>query len=324
MEDVARAAQVSLVTVSRAVNTPDKLARATLARVRAAMERLHYVPNLTAGALASNRTRIVAAIVPTISNSIFSETIDGLGSALAADGYQLLLGQTQYREDEEARLVEAFIGRRVDGLVLTGIRHAAGVRARLTRAALPVVETWDLAKRPIDMAVGFSNFAAGKAAADFLCGKGYGRLAFVGGSDDRSLARQAGFREGAAARRAAYVAIESVGSPSSLSEGSAAVARLLARPRPPRAAFFVNDMLAAGAIFECQRRGVRVPEDLAVMGFADLPIAASMVPTLTTVQVRSLAMGQQAAALLVARLAGAPAPVKIVDSGFAVVERASA
>lgn len=142
MEDVARAAGVSMVTVSRSLNMPEKLAPATLAVVRATIERLRYVPNLTAGSLASNRTRIVAAIVPTIANSIFSDTIDGLAKALAQHRYQLLLGQTQYRAAEEAELVDAFLGRRVDGLVLTGVKHARGVRTRLQRAGIPVVETW--------------------------------------------------------------------------------------------------------------------------------------------------------------------------------------
>ena len=101
MEDVARAAGVSMITVSRALNAPGKLAPATLARVRAAIERLRYVPNLTAGSLASNRSRIIAAIVPTIANSIFSDTVDGLARLLARHRYQLLLGQTQYRQEEE-------------------------------------------------------------------------------------------------------------------------------------------------------------------------------------------------------------------------------
>ena len=117
---------MSLVTVSRALNAPERLAPATLAIVRAAIERLRYVPNLTAGSLASSRSRIVAAIVPTIANSIFSDTIDGLAQALAPHRYQLLLGQTQYRLEEETKLLDAFLGRRVDGLVLTGVKHARG------------------------------------------------------------------------------------------------------------------------------------------------------------------------------------------------------
>jgi LacI family gluconate utilization system Gnt-I transcriptional repressor len=323
MEDVARAAGVSAITVSRALNAPDKLAPATLRAVRAAIERLRYLPNLTAGSLASNRSRIVAVIVPTIANSIFSDTIDGLAQALARHRYQLLLGQTGYRLEEEAALVAAFLGRRVDGVVLTGVAHARGVRSRLQRAGIPVVETWDLTPRPIDMIAGFSNRAAGHAAARYLTAKGYRSLAFIGGTDDRSAKRLAGFREGAREGKAGTVSAALLPVSSAPADGAAALAGLLAR-KAPRAVFCSNDMLAAGVLFECARRRIDVPGRLAVMGFADLPIAVGIEPSLTSVQVRATEMGQRAGELLLRRLAGDTVRERIVDLGYAVVERASA
>jgi LacI family gluconate utilization system Gnt-I transcriptional repressor len=323
MEDVARAAGVSMVTVSRALNAPDKLAPATLAAVRAAVERLRYVHNLAAGSLASRRSRIVAAIVPTVASSIFSDTVDGLARALAPHRYQMLLGQSQYRPEIEADLIAAFLGRRVDGLLLIGARHARGVRATLQRAGIPVVETWDLSPRPIDMLVGFSNRDAGRAAAAHLLDKGYRTLGFIGGDDDRSAARLEGFRTHAQERGVAHVVASQVPAPSSVLDGVAACCDLLRSSRPPRAVFCSNDMLAAGALFECQRHRIAVPGELALMGFADLPIAAALEPALTTVQVRAAAMGQRAGELLLRRLAGEPEPVRIVDLGFSVVERAS-
>jgi LacI family gluconate utilization system Gnt-I transcriptional repressor len=323
MEDVARAAGVSLVTVSRALNAPELLAPATLTIVRAAIERLRYVPNLTAGSLASNRTRIIAAIVPTIANSIFSDTVDGLANELARRGYQLLLGQTQYRDQEEVQLVDAFLGRRVDGLVLTGVKHARGIRAKLQRAGLPVVETWDLTPRPIDMVVGFSNHAAGHTVARYLVAKDYRSLAFIGGHDDRSASRLAGFRAGAGEFGINDVAAAFVPAPSSVLDGSAAFAELLHGAPAPRAVFCTNDMLAAGVLFECQRRRIAVPGQIAVIGLADLPIAAGVEPALTTVQVRSTEMGARAGQLLLQRLNGDPATERVVDLGFAIVERNS-
>jgi LacI family transcriptional regulator, gluconate utilization system Gnt-I transcriptional repressor len=319
MEDVAREAGVSMITVSRALRRPDMLARATLQSVRAAIARLHYVPNLNAGSLASNRSRIVAVIVPTVSNSIFSDTIDGLSRTVSPHAYQLLLGQTHYRPQAEAALVDAFLGRRVDGLVMTGVKHARGVRARLERADIPVVETWDLTARPIDRVVGFSNHGAGQAAARYLLDKGYRPIAFIGGDDDRSTARLAGVRDVAGPNVDAAL----VPAPSSPQEGADALGRLLAKGRP-RAVFCSNDMLAVGALFECQRRKLRVPADVAIMGFADLPIASTVEPTLTTVQVRSTAMGERAGRLLLDCLDGQAPAERIVDLGFAVVERASA
>lgn len=323
MEDVAREAGVSAITVSRALNTPDKLAPQTLRTVRSAIDRLRYVPNLTAGSLASNRSRTIAVIVPTLGSSIFSDTIDGLAQTLSPVGYQLLVGQTNYRFEEERAVVQAFLGRRVDGLVLTGVSHARGVRTSVLRAGKPVVETWDLSDRPIHMLVGFSNHAAGHAAASYLLGKGHRRLAYIGGSDDRSQARLHGFRQAAREAGAADVASALVPLPSSPTDASQALVELMSSAAP-RAIFCSNDMLAAGALFECARRRIRVPQDLAIMGFADLPIAACTEPRLTSIQVRAQAMGARAGQMLLAHLEGKSLPGRIVNLGFAVVERESA
>ena len=323
MEDVARLAGVSMVTVSRALNTPDKLAPKTLAAVKSAIKKLQYVHNQTAGSLASNRSRIIAAIVPTIASSIFSDTVDGLAKALAPHRYQLLLGQSQYDVEEEARLIETFLGRRVDGLMLTGVDHARGVRARLARAKLPVVETWDFTRRPIDMVVGFSNQAAGQAAAEYLIAKGYRRIAFLGGQDHRSMARLEGFKTALKSAGLADIVVLKASSPSTLLDGSKALQALLAQENHCDAVFCTNDMLAAGVIFECQRQGILIPHQLAVMGFANLPIAAGIQPSLTSVQVHSTRMGQLAGEKLMARLLGTTSPELSHDLGFTVVERAS-
>ena len=323
MEDVAREAGVSAITVSRALNTPDKLAPQTLRTVRSAIDRLRYVPNLTAGSLASNRSRTIAVIVPTLGSSIFSDTIDGLVQTLSPVGYQLLVGQTNYRFEEERAVVQAFLGRRVDGLVLTGVSHARGVRTSVLRAGKPVVENWDLSDRPIHMLVGFSNHDAGHAAASYLLGKGHRRLAYIGGSDDRSQARLHGFRQAAREAGAADVASALVPLPSSPTDASQALVELMSSAAP-RAIFCSNDMLAAGALFECARRRIRVPQDLAIMGFADLPIAACTEPRLTSIQVRAQAMGARAGQMLLAHLEGKSLPGRIVNLGFAVVERESA
>jgi LacI family transcriptional regulator, gluconate utilization system Gnt-I transcriptional repressor len=323
MEDVARAAGVSPITVSRALNSPEKLSPQTLRAVRAAIETLRYVPNLTAGSLASNRSRTVGVIVPTISSSIFSDTIDGLAQALAPHRYQLLLGQTQYGLAEEGALVQTFLGRRVDGLVLTGVNHARGVRSSVLRAGIPVVETWDLSDRPIHMLVGFSNYAAGHAAACYLLGKGYLSLGFIGGDDARSAARLRGFRQAALEGGTVEVMSAQVPSASPPAAAGLALSTLMAQGAP-RAIFCSNDMLAAGALFECTRRGIRVPQHLAIMGFADLPIAASIEPALTSVKVRATEMGHRAGQMLVDHLKGETPSERIVDLGYAVVERASA
>src|SRR4051794_37701866 len=170
--DVARLAGVSPITASRALNTPEQVAKETLARVIEAVRRTGYVPNRLAGGLASTRSRLVAAVVPTISGPVFLQTVESLTAALADRGYQLMLGQSGYVDSREDALLEAIIGRRPDGIVLTGIMHSAEGRKRLLAANIPVVETWDLTPTPIDMLVGFSHVDVGRAVATFLHRRG--------------------------------------------------------------------------------------------------------------------------------------------------------
>ncbi len=321
LKDVALLAGVNMMTVSRVVNQPSKVAEATRDKVLAAIKKTGYVPNLMAGSLASNKSRIVGCIVPTIDNSIFSQTVRALSDALAASGYQLLLGQSNYDPLEEDKLVATFLSRKVDGMVLTGGAHSALTTRRLKLAKIPVVETWDLPAKPIDMVAGFSNYAAGRAVGEYLRSKGYKKVCFAGGLDERSSARFNGLK--AIFHQASQIAVAT----GSSFAGGASVIADLSKMALPDVIFFGNDALAAGAIMECQRKGIQVPADLAIFGFADLDIAASMQPALSTVRVPTSHMGKGAADMLLARLnpsrlTGKP-PAKIQDLGFELVLRES-
>lgn len=327
MEDVAREAGVARVTVSRALSHPDKVSPATRAAVRAAIERLGYVPNLTAGSLASKRSRIIGAIVPTLCNSWFADAMDGLAETLGAAGYQLMLGQSGYHVDQESSLVDAFLGRKVDGLVMTGVVHAPSVRERLRRMRLPVVEIWDLTDDPIDTVVGFSNILIGEAVAGYLLQRGHRQIGFIGAEEVRSGKRLQGLRQRLAAEGLGVTAATPIAPPSTIEDGARSLAELLALNPQLQAVFCSNDTLGVGALFECRRRGLRVPQDMAVVGFSDLAIAAACVPALTTVRVQSRELGCRAAQVLLQRLNGATTDVaaqgKVVDLGFQIIERES-
>lgn len=323
MSDVAAAAGVSLVTVSRAINSPDQVAPATLAAVRAAVGQLGYLPNLTAGSLASSRSRIVGCLVPTISHTVIAETVEALTRTLGDGGYQLLLAQTHYRHDDEARLVDTFLARRVDAIVLTGVSHAAGLRSRLQRSGIPVVETWDMSAQPIDLLVGFSNHDAGLAAGRHLFQRGYRLPAYIGADEERSYQQLEGLRAAARENGVAEVPCELILPPAQIEDAGPRLAALLARRPDVDAVFCNHDILAAGALFECHRRGWEVPGRVAVMGFGDLPIARAGFPRLSTVQVRGSTIGERAGQLLLARLAGQQQSDAVVDIGFEVVQRES-
>jgi LacI family gluconate utilization system Gnt-I transcriptional repressor len=324
LSDVAKLAGVSAITVSRALNTPAAVSPDTLERVRMAISRSGYVPNLVAGGLASNRSRLVAALVPTIAGPVFLETIQALTDALAEAGCQLMLGQSGYGGAREDALLDAIIGRRPDGIVLTGIMHSAAGRRRLLASGIPVVETWDITPTPIDMIVGFSHEKSGAAVADYLYGRGFRKPGIVTANDERAMRRRAGFEQRFAELGVDGIPVCLVPAPSSLGNGRAGFADLRTRHPGIDAVFCGSDVLAHGVITEAQATGRSVPQDVAVMGFGDLPFAAFTHPLLSTVRIDGTAIGQQAARFILDRVENRDLGPRVRDLGFSIVKRDSA
>jgi LacI family gluconate utilization system Gnt-I transcriptional repressor len=321
LHDVAKLAGVAPITASRALNTPEQVSEGVRKKVGDAIARTGYVPNILAGGLASSRSRLVAAVVPTIAGPVFLETVQSLTNALAERGYQLMLGQSGYAGNREDALLGAIIGRRPDGIVLTGIIHSAAGRKRLLAADIPVVETWDLTPTPIDMLVGFSHVDVGRAVAQFLQAKGRRRLAIVSGSDERAQRRQGAFEAAARALGLEDVRKVIVPAPTTLRSGRAALADLMKGPGKPDAVFCSSDLLALGVITEAQATGLAVPGKMAIVGFGDLEFAADVHPALTTVRIDGGAIGRQAAQFIVDRAAGRAVDQRVVDIGFSIIER---
>ncbi len=325
LHDVARLAGVAPITASRALNTPQQVSDEMLRRVGDAVAKTGYVPNRLAGGLASSRSRLVAAVVPSISGPVFGPTIEALSETLAAEGYQLMLGQTGYQGSREDALLDAIIGRRPDGVVLTGILHSAQGRKRLLAAAVPVVETWDLTETPIDMLVGFSHADVGRAVAAFLLAQGRRRLAVVAGADERAARRTAAFVAAARAGGQHHeVTVFTVPAPTTLRSGRDGLAQLLRQRGGVDAVFCSSDLLALGVLTEARARGLSVPQDVAVVGFGDLGFAADTLPSLTTVRINGAAIGEQAARFIVDRIEGRPVGPRVVDIGFSIAQRDSA
>ena len=324
LSHVAKLAGVSAITISRALNTPDRVSPETLARVREAVSRTGYVPNLLAGGLASNRSRLVAALVPTIAGSVFLDTVQALTDTLAAGGYQLMLGQSGYTGAREDALIDAIVGRRPDGIVLTGLLGSPEGRRRLLASGIPVVETWDLTPTPIDMLVGFSHDKVGAGAAAYLYGRGYRRPAIVTADDHRAGLRRAGFESWMHEHGIKRVPACVVAAPSTLGNGRAGLRELLSRKPRIDAVLCSSDVLAHGVLTEAQAQGLEVPRQLAVMGFGDLGFSAHTHPPLTTVHIDGAAIGTQAARFIMARVEGRDPGPRIRDIGFSIVERSSA
>jgi LacI family gluconate utilization system Gnt-I transcriptional repressor len=326
MEDVARLAGVTKMTVSRALRDPGRVTPATRARIEQAMADIGFVPNRNAGSLTLGTTRIIAALIPTIHHAVFAATVQGMADAMRPQGYHLLLGDTRHAREEETALIDAFLSRRPDGLILTGVRRPPESRRRLERAGLPIVETWDLSTSPIDMLVGFSNRRAGYAMTRHLLDCGYRRIAFINGqrqNNERVQRREAGYvqamREAGLAHRVETLSGNSV----HVSDGRDALRHILDDRPDTDAIFCTNDIFAIGALTECRRRGISVPDQFGVAGFHDLEGGAAIQPALTTVRVPAYRIGWEAAGLILGRLSGMITTAPKIELPFEIVIRES-
>ncbi|MFP5393318.1 MAG: LacI family DNA-binding transcriptional regulator [Gammaproteobacteria bacterium] len=329
LRDVAALAGVAPITASRALNTPDAVSPAILQRVREAVERTGYVPNMLAGGLASKKSRLVAAVVPTITGSVFLEMVQSLTESLAASGYQLMLGQSGYENSREDALLEAIIGRRPDGVILTGIMRSPQGRRRLLASGIPVVETWDLTPTPIDMLVGFSHEKIGAAVADYLHQRGRRRVATISANDERAVRRTRAFSErakelGMIAAGAEEVPTVFVPAPTTLGSGRTGLRELLAKAPDVDALFCNSDMMALGVMMEAQAQGIDVPGKLAVIGLGDQSFSRDTHPSLTSVRIDGTAIGSTAARFIIERSEGKVIAEPVLDIGFTIVQRESA
>ena len=323
IRDVAALAGVSLMTVSRAMKQPDQLAPATLARVRAAMDQVGYVPNMAAVSLRLAQTRLVAAIVPTLATHVFDAMLAALTAALAKDGYEVLIGQTQYQPEREVDLVRATLGRRPDGILVAGAVQDAAVRRMLETSGIPVIEAGDLVRDHLDMAVGVSNEELGTAVCGYLAGLGRRRLAIFSGDDGRAQSRNKACVREAARLGLPPVHVVQVAPPTSHAVGRRLLADLLARRQEVDAIFCGSDVAAAGVLSECRERGIAVPGELAVIGLGDTDFAQALAPSLSSVRMDGTRIGECAAAMFLDRFAGRALDSRTVDVGFAIVERES-
>lgn len=282
------------MTVSRYLRRREAVAPATAARIDAALERTGYTPNKHAGMLASGRSSIVAAIVPSIANSNFSVTLQGLSHTLQHAGMELLLASTDYSLAREEQQLRAVLGWSPSALVVTGGRHSSGARALMCQAqatGMPVLQMWDHNPRDKQFVqVGFSHTAVGRLMAQHLLQRGYRDLAYVdsGVSQDfrahqraRAFAAQAGM----AGLRCRIFAAPKL---DAMAAGRAVFTEIL-RAGLPSAVAFASDNLAAGAILSARNLGISIPKPLAFLAFGDQPIAAQL--DLSTVSVAPYEIG---------------------------------
>jgi LacI family gluconate utilization system Gnt-I transcriptional repressor len=324
MADIAAMAKVAPMTVSRALRSPEKVAEETRARIEVAIKALGYTPNSVAGALASNRKQFIVVVVPTITASIYADSYAGLSQPLLEGGYQLLLGNDGYSMEREEKLVSTFMTYRPAGLVLTGYSHTPNLRRMIHRSDLPVVETYNLTDKPLKVCIGYSNYNAMLDLTEHVIRRGHDKPVFLAADyplNDRHSDRLAGFEAALNTHGLKLPWQPALPSPFSYEAASRAVGAHLDTHPETDAIIAGSYVLAIGALLECQRRGIKVPDQMAIAGFDDHELASMIEPGLTMVAVPRFEMGRAAAQLLLEQIAGRRPLQRILDIGYEIVQR---
>ena len=303
LDDVAKKAGVSTATVSRCLNTPDRVVEATRKRVMIAVDTLGYTPNFAARVMAAKRTFTIGAIIPTMENAIFARGLQAFQEELHARGYTLLVSSSAYKPEVEKEQIRTLVARGADGLLLIGHDRDPEIYEYLDRQKVPALVAWSFQSDALLPSIGFSNRDAMRALTDKVIALGHERIAMISGirkGNDRAQQRFAGLTDALTARGFDVGALNIIETPYEIENGAEAFKKLMSSASKPSVVLCGNDVLAVGALRQAIDMGLRVPQDVSITGFDDIELARIVTPALTTVHVPHREMGRKAACEVVA------------------------
>ena len=309
LDDVAQHAGVSTATVSRVINNPEKVADKSRTAVNISIEILGYIPDGAARALASRHSRIIGAVVPTLDNALFAAGIQSLQRRLRQHDYTLIVASHEYDLAEELNEVRMLLRQGVDALLMVGSQHDPALLRLLEEKGIPYVNCWAWDSDSLQPYIGFDNRKAARKIADYLLDLGHVELAVIAGrteNNDRARDRVLGIMDAIEARNLRLAPEKIIERSYSVKQGREAMRQLLQMDELPTAVLCGNDILAMGALAECQSSGIRIPGEISIAGFDDLDMSSQIKPALTTIYVPSAEMGENAAEYLVAKIRQEP------------------
>lgn len=318
LQDVADKVGVTKMTVSRYMRNPDSVAEKTRLKIAEAIEQTGYIENRAPAMLSKSSSNAIGILLPSLSNQIFASFVQGIETVTKAHGYETLLAHFSYDETEEEHKIASLLSYQVDGLILTESHHTQRTLQMIKNAGIPVVETMELPENPIDMAVGLDHEDASYHVVKQMLDSGKTTIAYFGARlDTRTKLRMQGYDR--AMHEAGYEPKHILtGEHSSFSLADGLLERALEMYPNLDGVFCTNDDIAIGTLLSAQRRQIRVPEQLAVVGYNALDIGQTISPTLTSVDTPRFEIGEKSAQLLIARLKGEAVEETVVDMGYRI------
>lgn len=298
IKDIAKAAEVSHSTVSRALSDSPLVSDETRARIQRLAQEMGYSPDAQARSLVMGRTQTIGLVVTSIADPFVAEVVEGIETAAHGYGYSVILASSNNEPDREMDAVDMLRSKRVDGLIVTSSRVGVVYLEHLERIGVPIVLVNNHSEEmgPYTFSISVDNVHGGYLASRHLINAGHRRIAFVTGPADHSssLGRQEGYRQALAQAGIDRDPALTLPGDGRSTGGECALRALLELSDQPSAAFCYNDMTAIGLLRAARAAGLSVPGDLAIVGFDDIPFAAYVHPALTTIAQPKIEMGQQA------------------------------
>lgn len=333
LRDVADAAQVSLMTVSRALRGVEGVSEARRSEIQQLAKKMNYTPNNNARSLAVSNSTLVGISFPTLFADVFAHMLDGMRETFEMAGLSTVVNTTNYERKTELIWVEHLLSWRPAGIVLTGCDHHRDVRRKLRRAGVPTLEIWDLTDKPIDVNVGIDHYKAGYELGRYVAGLGYLKPAFVDattGRDARAIKRKQGIECAFRERKNSRPLVTTVQKNSnSFMAGQAGTYELMQQVEPPDVIFYVNDHIAFGGMSACHSLGITVPDDIGIVGFNALDLTSVLPVALTTARTPRRDLGVVGARNLILRIKGVEPdesvelPVEIITGATTKKQRRS-
>lgn len=318
LQDIADRVGATKMTVSRCLRDPATVSEGLRKRIFRVAEQVGYIPNRAPDLLARATSRSIGLLVPSLSNQVFADVLVGIEQVTEPLGYHLMLSHYGYSEELEERSLAALLSYNVDGIILSDSHHTARACRMLETAGIPTVEIMDSLTPPLQQAVGFDNVRAAYDMVSKMIVRGRRRIVYLAVRlDARTSQREQGYRK----------AMEEHGLPplslqcsqrSSYSVGAALLSEILEEHPETDGIFCTNDDVAVGAYFECLRRGVDVPRQMAIAGFHGHDVGQVMTPRLASVVTPRQAIGKRAATELLRRLQGGGIEKRTIDLGYRI------